>query len=71
MSNRDVDLVIRNDDDMEKVLKFLIYNLKTVDGAKNSALKLIQRVTQERLKTASRCPVRGSLDPSKEIILKQ
>ena len=45
MSNRDVDLVIRNDDDMEKLLKFLIYNLKTVDGAKNSALKLIDRVT--------------------------
>ena len=41
MSNRDVDLVIRNDSDMEMVLKFLIFNLKTLDGNKNSALKLI------------------------------
>jgi hypothetical protein len=44
MSHRDVDLVIRNDNDMEKVLKFLIYNLKTLDGSKNSALKMIEIV---------------------------
>ena len=38
MSNRDVDLVIRDEEDMNKFLKFLIYNLKTLDGSKDSAL---------------------------------
>ena len=47
MSNRDIDLVIRNDEDMEKILKFLIYNLKTLDGSKDSALKLIQKMNDE------------------------
>ena len=42
ISNRDVDLVIRNDSDMEKFLKFLIYNLKTLDGTRDSASKLIK-----------------------------
>jgi hypothetical protein len=46
MSNRDVDLVIRNDDHMEMVLKFLIYNMKTLDGSKNSALKLIKAMRE-------------------------
>jgi len=41
LPNRDIDLVIRDEKDMEKILKFLIYNLKTVDGNKDSALKLI------------------------------
>ena len=44
MDHRDVDLVIRNDNDMEKILKFLIYSLKTLDGAKDSAKKLIEQV---------------------------
>lgn len=41
MSHRDVDLVIRDDRDMEKVIKFLIYSLKTLDGSKDTATKLI------------------------------
>lgn len=71
MKHRDVDLVIRNESDMEKVIKFLIYNLKTVDGAKNSALKLIKIVREDKLSQLSRCPIRGSIDPFKEIILNQ
>ena len=44
MSHRDVDLVIRNDSDMEKVIKFLIYSLKTLDGSKDTANKLIDQL---------------------------
>ena len=69
MSHRDVDLVIRNDFDMEKILKFLIYNLKTVDGAKNSAVKLIETVKEYNLKKLSHCPIRGTIDPFKEVVM--
>jgi len=36
LKHREVDLVIPNEQDMQKVLKFLIWKLKTVDGLKNS-----------------------------------
>ena len=46
MSNRDLDLVVRNDEDMERILKFLIFNLKTIDGTRGSALKLLDYMKQ-------------------------
>ena len=67
MSNRDIDLVIRNEEDMEKVIKFLIYNLKTVDGTKDSAVKLIEKMKDEKIKSLSLCPVRQTYDKRKEI----
>jgi hypothetical protein len=67
MSNRDIDLVIRNDDEMEKVLKFLIYNMKTLDGSKNSALKLIKAMREEKVKQLYVCPVRKTHDKKKEV----
>ena len=38
---RDVYLVIKNEKIMTKFLKLLLYTMKTVDGTKNSAKKLI------------------------------
>ena len=38
---REVDLVIKDENDMEKVLKFLIYKMRTVDGKKDSSVKLL------------------------------
>ena len=35
---RDVDLVIKNEKDMDKLLSFIVYKLRTVDGIKNSAI---------------------------------
>jgi hypothetical protein len=35
---RDVDLVIRDQDNMDKLLKLLIYQMDTVDGDRNSSL---------------------------------
>lgn len=37
MKHRDVDLVIPNEKHMDRFLKFLIFNMNTVDGNKNSA----------------------------------
>ena len=67
MSNRDIDLVIRNEKDMEKVIKFLIYNLKTLDGTKDSAVNLIEKMKYEKIKSLSVCPVRQTYDKRKEI----
>ena len=32
LPQKDVDLVIKDETDMEKVIKFLVYHMKTVDG---------------------------------------
>ena len=41
LNNRDIDLVIRNPTSMELLLKFLIYQLKTVDGNRDTALPIL------------------------------
>ena len=40
MKHRDVDLVIRNEEDMNKILSFFIYHMKTINGVKNSRIPL-------------------------------
>ena len=47
LPNRDVDLVIPNDQDMNKLLKLLIHSMSTVDGCKGSATKLIEILNKE------------------------
>jgi len=37
LKHRDVDLVIKNENHMSRLLKFLIFHMNTVDGNKNSA----------------------------------
>ena len=44
---RDVDLVIRNQDQMNKLLKFLIYNMKTFDGSRNTAEGIINAMNKQ------------------------
>ena len=41
METRDVDLVIPNEKDMEMLLKFLIFELKTINGEKGTAKHLL------------------------------
>ena len=38
---RDIDLVIPDDKDMDLLLKFLLPTMRTVDGVRNSASKII------------------------------
>jgi hypothetical protein len=40
MKHRDVDLVIKNEKSMDKLLSFLIYSMKSIDGTKNSRIPL-------------------------------
>ena len=41
MENRDVDLVIPKEKDMDILLKFLIFELKTINGEKGSAKQIL------------------------------
>jgi len=41
MNHREVDLVIKNEIDLERILKFLIFKLSTVDGKRDSGLNII------------------------------
>ena len=38
LAHRDVDLVIKDEENMNKLLTFLVYKLRTVDGERNSAI---------------------------------
>ena len=42
MAHRDVDLVVPRDSDMDALLKFLIHKLRTIDGCRGSAEKIIE-----------------------------
>ena len=41
LSHRDVDLVIPDEKDMDKLLMFLIHSMYTVDGVKGSATQIL------------------------------
>ena len=49
LQRRDIDLVIRDDQQLEMLTKFLIYSLKTLDGKTNSANKLLEILNEERI----------------------
>ena len=44
LHNRDVDLVIKNQDHMDLFIKFLMYELKSLDGKRNSAANLLELI---------------------------
>ena len=41
LKNRDVDLVIKNQEEMNRLVKYLLYRINSVDGNKNSAQPII------------------------------
>jgi hypothetical protein len=45
--NREVDLVIKNENDLKMLIKYLIYKLQTVDGQRGSALPFLNALTIE------------------------
>ena len=47
LPNREIDLVIQNEQQMTNLLKFLVYEMRTVDGNKNSADKICKRLYKE------------------------
>ena len=42
LKHRDVDLVIKCEKDMRMFIKFLVYQLRTINGRKGSADKILQ-----------------------------
>lgn len=41
ITGREIDLVVKDDKEMQYLLTFLIYAMKTIDGKKNSGAKLL------------------------------
>lgn len=50
LSHRDIDLVIKDDKDMDRLLKFLIYKMQTIDGNKGSSVKILEVLNKQRIK---------------------
>ena len=50
LKHREVDLIIRDEDDMKNVINFLIYKLKTVDGTKNSGKNILNIMNNQSAK---------------------
>ena len=48
LHNRDVDLVIKNQKHMDMFIKFLMYELKSLDGKRGSAAKLIELIKRQK-----------------------
>ena len=46
---REVNLVIKNEDEMMKLIAFLIYTLKTNDGKRNSAIQQLKNKNWEEV----------------------
>jgi hypothetical protein len=44
MANRDIDLVIKKEEDMFLLIKYLAYKIKTIDGIKGSATAAIKEI---------------------------
>ena len=47
IGNRDVDLVIKSEEDMRNVLKFMIQAMRTLDGRRGTAEKMLQVMNQQ------------------------
>lgn len=50
LKNRDIDLVIRDDKDMDKILKFLVYKIQTVDGQRGSAINILKVLENQSIR---------------------
>jgi hypothetical protein len=47
LKNRDVDIVIKDENHMDLMLKFLIYSIRTLDGHRGTADSLLQVLQQQ------------------------
>ena len=46
---RDVDLIVKDDEQMMIFIKFLIFKLKTLDGKRNSAIPYLNELHQKKI----------------------
>lgn len=50
LPHRDVDLVFKNETDQNQFTKFLIFNLNTIDGSKNTAIPILNALEEQAIK---------------------
>ena len=50
LPGKDINIVIRNPIDMDRILKFLIFKLQTHDGIKNSAKPLLEKLNTKAVR---------------------
>lgn len=50
LERRDIDLVIKDEHDLKKLLQFLIFKLKTQDGVRDSAVDMIDVLNRKQRK---------------------
>ena len=48
-STRYIDLVIKDEQDMEKIIKYLIFSMKTVDGKRDSAVPILEALNAQAI----------------------
>jgi hypothetical protein len=51
LHNRDVDIVIKNERLQNKLVKYLLYKLETIDGIAGSATSLLKTMNQEQIES--------------------
>jgi len=66
LKHRDVDLVIRSGTQMNMFLKFLIYSLKTFDGTKGSAKRLVKALQRQEVRVLKNEQGRQVISESKK-----
>ena len=70
MAGRDLNLVIKDELNMKRLLKFLIFKMKTVDGKKGSGVKILKELNKEALKSIlAKNPKRSSVISKKSSVI--
>jgi len=50
LKDRSIDLVIRNEEDMKILLRFLVFVLKTINGNYGTALPVIEQIHNKKIR---------------------
>jgi hypothetical protein len=61
LPQRQVNLIIRDQKSMNALLQFLIFRLKTIDGQKNSGIKVIEELVRQKVKELGKEPSSSEL----------
>lgn len=71
MTHRDINLVIKDEEQMSVLLKFLIYRMKSVDGSRNSAVPYLEALNKQSLKAFKELNGYETIKKSKEVKILQ
>ena len=66
MKHRDVDLVIRNEKHMQMLIQYLVHNMKTLDGQRGSAVKILEELRKQKVTEYKRQHNRTEISKSRE-----